>query len=179
VVGDPLYRPFLPTIDDALAQNQAGPHTDHDDWLALQKVRLGYEQGIIPGDPQRLVDDIDVPGAGPVALEGLGDLLLELKTPKADEMAESEYRKAADAEREPIDRIRLALKLADFYRGHGRSALAQAELDNMRDLYPNDASRFGIPSTLVPTSVQLPPPAPNAKPQLPQLPKLPKPTPQQ
>jgi uncharacterized protein (TIGR03790 family) len=180
VVGDPLYRPFLPTIDDALAQD-SGHHTDQDDWLQLQKVRRGYEQGVIPGDPQRLADDVEVPDAGPVAHEGLGDLLLELKDPKADELAGREYLKAADEEIQPIDRIRLGLKLADFYSAHGQSAHAQAELDNLRDLYPNDAARFGVPSTLVPTSVPQPPPPPaqgrTEAPRLPQLPQLPKPTP--
>ncbi len=176
VVGDPLYRPFLPTIDEALAQNTSGTRTDHDDWLELQKVRLGYEQGVIPGDPPRLVDDVIVPGAGPVAHEGLGDVLAEMKTPKADALAESEYRKAAVQDINPMDRIRVALKLANYYSTHGESAHAQAELDNLRDLFPNDSARFGVPSTLVPTSVP-PAPAKNAQPQLPQLPKLPKPTP--
>ncbi len=176
VVGDPLYRPFLPTIDDALAQNAAGPRTDHDDWLQLQKVRLGLEQGVIPPDPRRLVEDVDVPGAGPVAHEGLGDLLLELKDPKADELADHEYRAAAHAEIQPIDRIRLGLKLADFYSAHGQSAHAQAELDNLRDLFPGDAARFGVPSILVPTSAAPPAPTPgrNARAQLPQLPQVPK-----
>jgi uncharacterized protein (TIGR03790 family) len=179
VVGDPLYRPFLPTIDEALAQDSSGPRTDHDDWLQLQKVRLGYEQGVIPADPRRLVNDVEVPGAGPVAHEGLGDLLLELKDPKADELADHEYRKAAEEEIQPIDRIRLGLKLADFYSAHGQSAHAQAELDNLRDLFPSDVARFGVPSNLVPTSVPQPPPPParNAPPRLPQLPQLPKATP--
>ncbi len=179
VVGDPLYRPFLPTIDDAVAQAQADHRPDHVDWLNLQKVRLGYEQGVIPADPQRLVDDLDVPGCGPVAHEGLGDLLLELKDPKADELAGHEYLKAADAEIMPMDRIRLGLKLAGFYAAHGQSAHAQAELDNLRDLYPTEAPRFGVPSTLVPASV--PPPAPlpgrGVRAALPQLPQLPKPVP--
>lgn len=186
VVGDPLYRPFLPSIDEALAQDAQGKRTDHDDWLQLQKVRRGYEVGVIPGDPQRLVEDVAVPGAGPVAYEGLGDFLLELKDPKADELAEREYRKAAVADVAPIDRIRVALKLADYYKAHGESAHAQAELDTMRDLFPNDATRFGVPNTLVPTSIPQPAPtpsprapssAPNDRPQLPQLPQLPKPMP--
>ena len=178
VVGDPLYRPFLPTIDDALAQDPPDHRTAHDDWLLLQKVRLDYEQGVSYPDPQRLAEAIEQPGVGPVAHEGLGDLLLELKTPKADELAGHAYQQAADAEIQPIDRIRLALKLADFYSSHGERAHAQAELANVRDLFPADAARFGVPSNLVPTSVPAPAPPPRGgRPQLPQLPQLPKPTP--
>jgi hypothetical protein len=106
--------------------------------------------------------------------EGIADLLGELKDPKADGLAESEYRKAADAESQPIDRIRLALKLANYYSSHGDSARAQTELENMRDLYPDDATRFGIPSPLVPTSV--PPPGAAQDQSLP-LPRLSRPTP--
>jgi uncharacterized protein (TIGR03790 family) len=164
VVGDPLYRPFQPTIDDALAAEPLDHRTAHADWLQLQKARLDYEQGIIPGDPQRLIDEVNVPGAGPVAHEGIADLLLELKTTQADDLAESEYHKASEAERQPIDRIRLALKLANYYSAHGDSARAQAELESMRELYPDDVARFGIPSTLVPTSV--PQPATGPQPQL-------------
>ncbi len=174
VVGDPLYRPFLPTIDDALALEPLDHRTAHGDWLQLQKVRLAYEQGIVPGDAQQLVDEVNVPGAGPVVHEGIADLLGELKDPKADGLAESEYRKAADAESQPIDRIRLALKLANYYSSHGDSARAQTELENMRDLYPDDATRFGIPSPLVPTSV--PPPGAAQDQSLP-LPRLSRPTP--
>jgi hypothetical protein len=114
-------------------------------------------------------------------------LLLQLKDPKAGDLAEKQYREAAAEEAEPIDRIRVALKLANYYTAHGDSARAQAELENMRDLYPNDATRFGVPNTLVPTSVptsQTSPPAQgsapapsNVAPKLPQLPQLPKPTP--
>jgi hypothetical protein len=178
VVGDPLYRPFLTPLDAAIAQNSAGVRTAHDDWLQLQKEQLAFAQGIVPADPQRLTGAIDVPGAGPVALEGLGDFLLQLNDPKAAELAEAEYRKAAAKETVPMDRIRLALKLAGYYSSHGDSARAQAEFDQMRDLYPNEATRFGVPNTLVPTSIppaQAPPPA--ALPKLPQVPQLPKPTP--
>jgi uncharacterized protein (TIGR03790 family) len=179
VVGDPLYRPFLKPLDPAIAEASSDHQTDHEDWLLLQKMQRGVEQGVIPAQVDELVKDIEVPGAGPVASEGLGDFLLGLKTANADKAAERAYRKAAVAEIEPIDRIRLALKLADYYNTHGEEAHAQAELDTMRDLFPNDAGRFGVPNTLVPTSI--PPanaPSPsNGPPKLPQLPQLPKPTP--
>jgi hypothetical protein len=130
VVGDPLYRPFLETEDDALAQISPDHDTAHADWLRLQKVQRGVALGVIPPDPARIEGEIEVPGAGPVAIEGLGDLLLGLKSPNAAVEAERVYRKAAVAEIEPIDRIRLALKLANYYSTHGESAHAQAELDN-------------------------------------------------
>ena len=102
VVGDPLYRPFLTPLDDAVAQDPPDHRTAHDDWLLLQKEQLAFAQGVVPADPQRLVDEIDVRGAGPVTHEGLGDLLLQLNDPKAAGMAEAEYRKAAAEETVPM-----------------------------------------------------------------------------
>ncbi|MEJ0000986.1 MAG: hypothetical protein WDO13_18570 [Verrucomicrobiota bacterium] len=124
---------------------------------------------------------IDVPGAGPVAREGLADLLLKFKLPSADTEAEALYRKAAVGETAPVDRIRIGLKLADFYHSRGSDLHAQAELENLRDLFPDDAKRYGVADTLVPTSqpsaTPAPPPARNGPPRLPQLPRLAKPTP--
>ena len=162
VVGDPLYRPFLTPIDAALAQDPPGQGSPHDDWLLLQKVQLAAQQGETPPNPQALVSQIDGPGSGAVAHENLGDLLLQLKDPKVGELAEHEYKKAAVEEVASIDRIRVALKLTSYYAAHGERAHAQAELDHMRDLYPNDATRFGVPNTLVPTLI--PPSANGAAP---------------
>jgi uncharacterized protein (TIGR03790 family) len=159
VVGDPLYRPFRRSLDSALA-DAAPRHTPHDDWLLLQKVRREILLGQISGDADSLKQALDVPGIGAVAEEGLGDLLVERKEGSA-EMVDSAYHRAMDLDSLPIDRIRLGLKLAEFYSAHGHEALAQSELEWLRTNYPIDAQRFGIASPMVPTSV--PPPA-KAKP---------------
>lgn len=152
VVGDPLYRPFRLPLDSALGQ--AGvPHAEHDDWLLLQDVRRKLVAGRIDARTDSLEHALDVPGAGPVAEEGLGDLLDKLSEPAARAATEQAYKKALVGETVPVDRIRVGLKLAQYYSNHGQDASAQAELDALRERYPAEAARFGVSSRLVPTSV--------------------------
>jgi len=188
VVGDPLYRPFRVPLVSALDEAST-PHTDHDDWLLLQKVKRDVLAHKFVVTTANLKNVLDVPGAGPVAAEGLGDMLEKLDDPAKPTSIEEAYKKALAEETAPVDRIRVGLKLAQYYSTHGEEARAQMEIDTIRELCPDDAARFGLSAPLVPTSASPassnsnpvpfssnPSPA-NARPALPQLPQLPKPTP--
>ncbi len=181
VVGDPLYRPFRRPLDSALAA--AGtPRTSHDDWLLLQKVQRELIAGKLDSSPASLRLALEVPGAGAVAEEGLGDLLLKANDPSAVDA----YRKALVMETAPIDRIRVGVKLADFYAAHNAASRAQEELDQLWTSDAVEARRFGVPSPISPAALlpvtgadgnsPINPPKPNPG-ALPQLPQLPKPTP--
>jgi len=187
-VGDPLYRPFRVPLVSALDEAST-PHTDHDDWLLLQKVKRDVLAHKFVVTTANLKNVLDVPGAGPVAAEGLGDMLEKLDDPAKPTSIEEAYKKALAEETAPVDRIRVGLKLAQYYSTHGEEARAQMEIDTIRELCPDDAARFGLSAPLVPTSASPassnsnpvpfssnPSPA-NARPALPQLPQLPKPTP--
>jgi uncharacterized protein (TIGR03790 family) len=186
VVGDPLYRPFRLPLDSALAHTSA-PHTEHDDWLLLQKVQGEIVSGRIKSQTDSLKRALDVPGAGAVAEEGLGDLLEKLNEPVAGAATEEAYMKALADEIAPMDRIRVGLKLAQYESNHGEDTRAQAELDSLRELYPDDAKRFGVSASLVPTSIApansdvgnkpASPPPPDSSLAPPRPPALPKPTP--
>jgi uncharacterized protein (TIGR03790 family) len=178
VVGDPLYRPFRQPLDLQLAQATT-PHREHDDWLLLQQVQREVVGGQIENKTNSLKQALDVPGAGPVAEEGLGDLLEKLTDPSAKAATAQAYKKALRDEIAPVDRIRVGLKLAQFYSNHGQDALAQSELEALRESDPDDAKRFGVSGPLVPTSENKPayPPSRGSSSSLPRLPSLPKPTP--
>ena len=185
VVGDPLYRPFRQPLEAALAQAGAR-HGEHDDWLLLQKVRREIIAGRMDDNAGSLRKALEVPGAGAVAEEGLGDLLAKLD----DSSTEQAYRKALAGETMTVDRIRVGLKLADFESRHGEIARAQSELDALQVLYPEAAKLFGISNPLVstalapvdsggPVSPPIPTPTPShaSSSKLPRPPSLPKPTP--
>jgi hypothetical protein len=187
VVGDPLYRPFRLPLDSALAHASV-PHTEHDDWLLLQKVQREIVAGKIESTTYGLKRALDILGAGPVAEEGLGDLLEKLNEPEAGPAAVEAYKEALTGETVPVDRIRVGLKLAQYYSNHGQDARAEAELDALREFYPGDAKRFGVSSALVPTSAApvnapendkpaAPPPDSPLSITPPRPPSLPKPTP--
>lgn len=159
VIGDPLYRPFRVPLDDALASMRY-PHTDHDDWLLLQKIQRDLAAGRIEAKVEPLRTALDVPGAGAVAEEGLGDLLEKLNEPLSAPAAEMAYRRALGLDTEPVDKIRVGLKLAQHFTNRSQDELAQAELRSLRELCPQDAERFGVVSPLVPTSAPTTNPAP-------------------
>ena len=103
-----------------------------------------------------------------------------------DATAAEAYRKAIVLETAPIDRIRVGLKLADYYATHNSATRAEAELDQLWAVDAVEARRFGVPSPLSPAALMpvngavgnrpISPPRPNPG-ELPQLPQLPKPTP--
>ena len=143
VVGDPLYQPFKQPLDAIIADS--GPaSSDHYDWLLLQQVRRGLISGNIPNTTESLVHYLDIPGA--VAQEGLGDLLDRLIDPTA-RMAEAHaYQEALNLASQPVDHIRIGLKLAQLDRVQGNESAADTELANLRNIYPGDAARFGVPA---------------------------------
>jgi len=157
VVGDPLYRPFAKPIEAALAGTGA-THTSHDDWLFLQLVQRAIIANRITPNRATLQRDLDVPGAGAVAYEGLGDLLEKLKDPLAIAAAEKAYKKALALDAQPVDQIRVGLKLAQHYINRAQDEEAQAELKTLRELYPQESQRFGVASQLLPTATPAPPP---------------------
>jgi uncharacterized protein (TIGR03790 family) len=148
VVGDPLYRPFLQPLDSALGE--AGqPRTRHDDWLLLQKVGRELEAGRLIGTPENLKAALDLPGATAVAEEGLGDYLEKMTNAKAGPLLEEAYQKAYTGETLPMDRIRVGLKLAQYYSSHGKEDLARHELEMLRVNYTEEAKRFGMAGPLI------------------------------
>jgi uncharacterized protein (TIGR03790 family) len=181
VVGDPLYRPFRQSLDSALTE-VAPPNIAHYDWLLLQKVQREINAGQIENTAASLRLALQVPGASPVVEEGLGNMLQKLSDPAAGPAVAEAYRKALDGETVPIDRIRVGLKLAQYYSNHNQDARAQAQLDDLRERYPEDSKRFGVSDAMVPTSAAPESKQGSSEPRQkpsdpPRLPSLPKPTP--
>ncbi len=150
VVGDPLYRPFRVPLEQAIA-SASSPHSDHDDWLLLQQIRREIVTGQLQATTDNLQMTFDVSGMGPVADEGLGDILAMLGDPHSGSTVDQAYKKAQAAYTQPIDRIRVGFKLAQYYSNHGQDNRAQAQLDILRQQFPIDAARFGLAPVLVPT----------------------------
>jgi uncharacterized protein (TIGR03790 family) len=154
VVGDPLYRPFEKSVDSAIAGMDPSASSDHYDWLLLQQTRKAINAGEIPDNIESLEHYLDVPGA--VVQEGLGDLLSKLNQPGAINLAERAYREAATLTVQPIDHIRVGLKLVQLDKDRGDRKKADAELATLRELYPIEAARFGVTETLATTNIGSP-----------------------
>jgi hypothetical protein len=150
VIGDPLYRPFRVPLESALAA--AGTtHTEHDDWLLIQSIRREIVARQIESTAEALQAGIEVPGAGPVAEEGLGGLMEKLNTPQANYLVEQSYKKAMAEYTLPIDQIRVGLKLAQYYVNRREDSRAQAQVEMLQQLFPGDVVHYGLTQKLVPT----------------------------
>jgi uncharacterized protein (TIGR03790 family) len=172
VVGDPLYRPFRKPLDAALADS--GPSSsDAYDWLLLQKIRREFVDGELSPTVPALEQYLDVPGA--VAQEGLGDLLAKQRESDAIVAAEGAYRNAEELYTQPIDRIRIGIKLAAAYEKNGEGERAADELQRLREAYPLDAGRYGIPAHGVAIAAPSAVTAAVSAPGLPQPPQPPRP----
>lgn len=151
VVGDPLYHPFQRPLADALANNdKADP--DHHDWLLLQQVQRKLIAEKTPADRGTLRRSLDVPGAGAVAHEALGDLLEKLSDPLAGDDALKAYQEAMTLDLTPIDQIRVGLKIAQHYANHSQEDQAEIELKSLREFHPEEAQRFGLSGSLEPVT---------------------------
>jgi uncharacterized protein (TIGR03790 family) len=140
VVGDPLYRPFRRPLEEAIA---AAPPGEHRDWLRLQLLERQLDAHP-PAAAAALATAFQLPNAGAVLNERLGDLMQKVTDPASSDAAEKAYEAALNQSTEPIDRIRIGLKLAQAYASHDEDARAQAELQSLRESFPVDALRFGV-----------------------------------
>jgi uncharacterized protein (TIGR03790 family) len=170
VVGDPLYRPFRQPLAEALAQVDK-TDSDHHDWLLLQQLQSDLAAGKITASVNTLKHFLNVPGTGAVAQEGLGDLLEKSADSSAGDVAVRAYQNAITLDALPMDRIRIGLKLAQHYANHGQDEQAGIELTSLRDLYPEEAERFGLSGQFAPVVI------PSANSTSDRLPAIPTPEP--
>ncbi len=138
VIGDPLYRPFRQPLEQAIA---AAPPGEHRDWLRLQLLERQLDAHP-PASADLLTAAFQLPDAGPVLHERLGDLLQ--KFPGSAAAAAQAYELARSQSTAPIDLIRLGLKLAQADLAAHEPGRARAELDDLRRSLPGDAARFGL-----------------------------------
>jgi hypothetical protein len=150
VVGDPLYRPFRKSLDEAII---AAPPGAHRDWLRLQLIERQLDAQP-PPNAAALAATFQLSGAGPILNERLGDLMQKLDDPAAPEAAIYAYELALKASTEPVDCIRIGLKLAQAYHARSEDMKEQATLQSLRDAYPFDAPRFGVASAILSTGVR-------------------------
>ncbi len=152
VVGDPLYRPFRVPLNEALAAITS-THTVHDDWLVLQQLQRDLHSGQTLATAENLQQSLEIPGAGPAAEEQLADLLQKISGSGTNKVIPQAYKKALAEYKLPIDRIRIGLKLAQYYDNQGFNSLARAQTDMLIQQYPEDSILFGVPGAAPPPTM--------------------------
>ena len=158
-VGDPLYRPFPRNFYENLdaAQTAASPDLP---WFRLRKVRLLAQAGSLTETKAAVAKLVEDFPKNEIILEGGADISKDLNEKKD---AAQLYEKALDliGDKEPRDRLRLLMKLAELNRRDDKSKEALQLYEKLMEEYPEAAKSLGLGDRAVTfasgESLELPP----------------------
>ncbi len=141
-VGDPLYRPFPRNFYENLDAAQTVDSPDLP-WFRLRKARLLANAGSLSETKTAVAKLVEDFPKNEIILEGGADIYKDLNEKKdATEL----YEKALDlvGEREPRDRLRLLMKLAELNRRDDKPKEALKLYEKLMVEYPEAAKSLGL-----------------------------------
>ena len=142
MVGDPLYRPFPRNFYENLDGAQTADSPDLP-WFRLRKVRLLGNTGALSETKAAVAKLIEDFPKNEIILEGGADIYRDLNEKKD---AAELYEKALDliGDREPRDRLRLLIKLAELNRRDDKPKEALKLYEKLMVEYPEASKSLGL-----------------------------------
>ena len=142
MVGDPLYRPFPRNFYENLDAAQTAGSPDLP-WLRLRKARLLANAGSLSETKTAVAKLLEDFPKNEIILEGGADLYRDLNEKKE---AGQLYEQALDllGDKEPRDRLRLLMKLAELNRRDDKSKEALRLYEKVMEEYPEAAKSLGL-----------------------------------
>ena len=141
-VGDPLYRPFPRNFYENLDAAQTTNSPDLP-WFRLRKVRLLANAGSLSETKTAVAKLVEDFPKNEIVLEGGADIDKDLNE-KRD--AAQLYEQALDlvGDKEPRDRLRLLMKLAELNRRDDKAKEALRLYEKVMEEYPEAAKSLGL-----------------------------------
>lgn len=142
MVGDPLYRPFPRNFYENLDAAQTADSPDLP-WFRLRKVRLLSNTGALSETKTAVAKLVEDFPRNEIILEGGADIYRDLNEKKdATEL----YDKALDliGDREPRDRLRILMKLAELNRRDDKPKEALKLYEKLMVEYPEASRSLGL-----------------------------------
>ncbi len=162
-VGDPLYRPFRLSLNDALALTEKD--SKEHDWLAIQQLRYQIKTGTFKSPTAaKIQKELISNTLDPIIWEGIGDLIKEFSLDPTGHEIANDWQRAFDLTADALDQIRISLKLAAFYSQLGETKKAMALLETVNQRYPDESAFYGVKEAL--KSLKNSPTAPLAVPRI-------------
>jgi len=142
MVGDPLYRPFPRNFYENLDAAQTADSPDLP-WFRLRKVRLLSNTGALSETKTAVAKLVEDFPKNEIILEGGADIYRDLNEKKE---ASELYDKALDliGDREPRDRLRLLMKLAELNRRDDKPKEALKLYEKLMVEYPEASKSLGL-----------------------------------
>jgi len=141
-VGDPLYRPFPRNFYENLDAAQTTNSPDLP-WFRLRKVRLLANAGSLSETKTAVAKLVEDFPKNEIVLEGGADIDKDLNEKKD---AAQLYEQALDlvGDKEPRDRLRLLMKLAELNRRDDKAKEALRLYEKVMEEYPEAAKSLGL-----------------------------------
>ena len=141
-VGDPLYRPFPRNFYENLDAAQTSNSPDLP-WFRLRKVRLLANAGSLSETKAAVAKLVEDFPKNEIVLEGGADIDKDLNEKKD---AAQLYEQALDliGDKEPRDRLRLLMKLAELNRRDDKSKEALKLYDKIMVEFPEASKALGL-----------------------------------
>ena len=141
-VGDPLYRPFPRNFYENLDAAQTSNSPDLP-WFRLRKARLLANAGSLSETRSAVTQLLEDFPKNEIILEGSADIYRDLNEKKD---AVRLYDETLDllGKKEPRDRLRILMKLADLYRRDDKTNQAMATYEQLMTEFPEAAKGTGL-----------------------------------
>ena len=141
-VGDPLYRPFPRNFYENLDAAQTSNSPDLP-WFRLRKARLLANAGSLSETRSAVTQLLEDFPKNEIILEGCADIYRDLNEKKD---AVRLYDDTLDllGKKEPRDRLRILMKLADLYRRDDKANQAMATYEQLMQEFPDAAKGTGL-----------------------------------
>jgi len=142
MVGDPLYRPFPRNFYENLDTAQTAESPDLP-WFRLRKVRLLANAGSLSETKAAVAKLVEDFPKNEIVLEGAADISRDLNEKKeAGQLYEQALERVGD--KEPRDRLRLLLKLAELNRRDDKFREALNLYEKLMAEFPEAAKSLGL-----------------------------------
>jgi uncharacterized protein (TIGR03790 family) len=142
MVGDPLYRPFPRNFYENLDAAQTAESPDLP-WFRLRKARLLANAGSLSETKAAVAKLVEEFPKNEIILEGAADICRDLNEKKE---AGQLYEQALDlvGDKEPRDRLRLLMKLAELNRRDDKFKEALGLYEKLMAEYPEAVKSLGL-----------------------------------
>lgn len=142
MVGDPLYRPFPRNFYENLDAAQTAESPDLP-WFRLRKVRLLANAGSLSETKAAVAKLVEDFPKNEIVLEGAADISRDLNEKKeAGQLYEQALELVGD--KEPRDRLRLLMKLAELNRRDDKFKEALNLYEKLMAEFPEAAKSLGL-----------------------------------
>lgn len=146
-IGDPLYRPFKLTAEQAL---KFAPETpgDRRDFLLIQQARAALKQGEVNLAKVTAEKAIRDRNASFVAWEGYAEIMSDARLEPPNSTVAQAYERALNLSTVVEDQVRTAMKCAQAYEARFRPQDSKRILSLMLARYPNESVFYGAEAYL-------------------------------